>query len=207
MAEKLKVGYARVSSLDQKTDRQLGRLEVAGLERIYEDKCSGSVPMNDRPNGRRLLADVREGRIHEIHFTEVSRIGRDIKDITNVLYDLIGAGVQVVIHKEGLKLLGDDGKPNPTAQLVLSVMSAIAMIERTAIRERCAEGLAVARAKGRLIGRKKGTSESPERFLAKPKSQKVLKFLKEGHGVTHAAKLAGVSNMTAMKVKKLTMAA
>ena len=85
-------------------------------------------------------------------------------------------------------------------------MSAIAMIERTAIRERCAEGLAVARAKGRLVGRKKGTTESTDKFLSKPKSQKVMKFLREGNNITRTAKLASVSYMTAMKVKTLMVA-
>jgi DNA invertase Pin-like site-specific DNA recombinase len=207
MKRKLKVGYVRVSTLEQNTDRQRTRFADMSLDRIYEDKCSGSVPMNERPNGRRLLSDVAAGLIEEVHFTSVDRCGRNIQDITNVLYDLIGSGVQVVIHKEGLRLLDEDGKPNPTAQLVLSVMSAIAMIERTAIRERCAEGLAVARAKGRLIGRKKGTTESREKFLAKPKNQRVLKLLREGVPVTVAAKIACVSNSTALKVKKQMNAA
>ena len=206
MTTKMRVGYKRVSSVEQNTDRQSAVFDKERLERVYEDKVSGSMPMANRPNGKRLLDDVAKGLIGEIHFTSVDRVGRNVQDITNVLYGFINAGIQVIIHKEGLRLLDDDGKQNPTASLVLSVMSAIAMIERTAIRERCAEGLAVARAKGRLVGRKKGTTETTEKFLAKPKSQKVIKFLREGNNISRTAALSGVSYMTAMKVKTLMVA-
>ena len=207
MTAKLRVGYIRVSSVaGQKTDRQMAGLEGLGLDRLYEDKVSGSVPMANRPNGKRLLDDVARGIVGEIHFTSVDRAGRSVQDITNVLYGFINAGIQVVIHKEGLRLLDDDGKQNPTAALVLSVMSAIAQIERTAIRERCVEGLAVARAKGRLVGRKKGTTESTDKFLSKPKSQRVARLFREGHNISRTAAMAGVSYVTAMKVKKLMAA-
>lgn len=206
MTTKMRVGYKRVSSVEQNTDRQAVVFDKEGLDRVYEDKVSGSVPMANRPNGKRLLDDVAKGLISEIHFTSVDRVGRNVVDITTVLYGFVNAGIQVVIHKEGLRLLDDDGKQNPTASLVLSVMSAIAQIERTAIRERCAEGLAIARAKGLLVGRKQGTTESTDKFLSKPKSQTVMKFLREGHNITRTAKLSGVSFMTAMKVKKMMAA-
>jgi DNA invertase Pin-like site-specific DNA recombinase len=202
----LKVGYVRVSTLDQKTDRQLVGLEGHGLDRLYSDKVSGSVAFSDRPSGRRLLRDVEGGKVSEVHFWSVDRIGRDIKDITNVLHDLMSRGIQVIIHKEGLKLLTSDGRQNPTATLVLSVMSAIAQIERNAIRERTAEGLAVARAKGRLIGRKKGTTETVEKFLAKPKSVMIKKYLESGHTILETSKLVQCSTTTCVKVKRLLAA-
>jgi DNA invertase Pin-like site-specific DNA recombinase len=200
--EKLRVGYVRVSTLDQSNERQLVGLEGLGLDRVYSDKVSGSVAFVARPSGRRLLQDVDAGLVNEVHFWSVDRVGRDIRDITTVLHDLMERGVQVVIHKEGLKLLSPDGSQNPTATLVLSVMTAIAQIERQAIRERTAEGLAVARAKGRLIGRKKGTTETPEKFLAKPKSQLIRKYLESGHTVLETSKLAHCSTTTCVKVRK-----
>lgn len=199
----MRVGYTRVSSLSQSDDRQLFGLAAEELEHIYTDKVSGSLPFADRPSGRRLLNDVRDRRVTEVHFTSVDRVGRDIRDITNTLHDLMEAGVQVVIHKEGLRLLGPDGKQNPSATLVLSVMTAIAQIERMAIKERCAEGLAVARAKGRLIGRKLGSKESAEKFLAKPRSRKVANYLRENFTIAQTAKLADCSTTTVVKVKKL----
>lgn len=202
----LRVGYVRVSTLDQQTDRQLVGLEGHQLDRIYSDKVSGSVVFTDRPSGRRLLQDVEDGRISEVHFWSVDRVGRDIKDITNVLHDLMARGIQVVIHKEGLRLLTPDGKQNPTATLVLSVMTAIAQIERNAIRERTTEGLAVARAKGRLIGRKKGTTESREKFLAKAKSMMIRKYLESGHTILETSKLVECSTTTCVKVKRLMVA-
>lgn len=202
----MRVGYTRVSSVSQSDDRQLFGLGAQELEHIYTDKVSGSVPFNERPSGKRLLAEVAAGKVTEIHFTSVDRVGRDIRDITNVLHDLMDKGVQVVIHKEGLRLLGPDGKQNPSATLVLSVMTAIAQIERMAIRERCAEGLAVARAKGRLIGRKRGTAESAAKFMSKPRSQKIANHLRQNFTIAQTAKIVGCSTTTVVKVNKLLKA-
>jgi DNA invertase Pin-like site-specific DNA recombinase len=202
----LRVGYVRVSTLDQSTDRQVVGLDGHGLDHIYSDKVSGSVAFAERPAGRRLLRDVEVGKVGEIHFWSVDRVGRDIKDITNVLHGFMERGIQVVIHKEGLRLLTPDGKPNPTSTLVLSVMTAIAQIERIAIKERAAEGMAVARAKGRLIGRKKGTTETREKFLTKPKTLLIRRYLDKGHTILEASKLVGCSTTTCVKVKRLMSA-
>lgn len=199
----MQVGYTRVSSITQNDDRQLFGLESHSLERIYSDKVSGSVPFAERPAGKRLMQDVQSGAVTEIHFTSVDRVGRDIRDITNVLHGLTERGVQVVIHREGLRLLTPEGKMNPSATLVLSVMSAIAQIERQSIKERAAEGLAVARAKGRLIGRKKGTTESAEKFMAKERSRLIAKYLREKFTVMQTAKIVGCSTTTVVKVRKL----
>ena len=63
----MKVGYVRVSSLNQKIDRQLAGLESLGLAHVYSDKVSGSALFGTRPNGERLLADVASGLFTEVH--------------------------------------------------------------------------------------------------------------------------------------------
>ena len=74
MTTKMRVGYKRVSSVEQNTDRQSAVFDKERLERVYEDKVSGSMPMANRPNGKRLLDDVAKGLIGEIHFTSVDRV-------------------------------------------------------------------------------------------------------------------------------------
>jgi len=202
---RLTVGYARVSSLTQNLDRQTeGFSGSEKFDRTYTDKVSGTVPFSERPAGSRLLEDCRSGLIGEVHFWEISRLGRDVLDMTLTLQYFVKAGVQVVIKKEGIRLLDDStGNINPTASIVVSVMSALSAIERNNIRERMLEGIAIAKAQGKYLGRKHGTTESTERFLAKPKSQRILRLLEEEYPITHVAKLLGVSTTTVVKVNRL----
>lgn len=202
----LRVGYSRVSTADQNLDRQLATLSAIQLDHIYRDKVSGALPFAERPAGRRLLNDAEAGKLAEVHFTEVSRVGRDVVDITVTLHRFAELGIQVIVHKEGIRLLNDDLKSlNPTAQIILSVMSALSMIERQHIRERQREGIAVARAKGRYLGRKSGTKETSEAFLAKPKNRRILSLLEEGYPMAYVARILECSHVTVAKVKAMAI--
>jgi len=201
MSEKLRVSYARVSTAGQNLDRQT--FNGVSFDRDYKDKVSGSVPFAERPAGKRLLSDVLKGEVGEIHFHEVSRVGRDVFDITITLQTFVKAAVQVIIHKEGITLLNDDGSVNPVAQLVLAVMTSLAQIERQQILERQAEGIAIAKAKGKYLGRRAGSAESAQTFLAKPKSQRILKLLEGKLSQAHVAKIVGCSPVTVAKVKRV----
>ena len=212
--QKLTVSYARVSSLTQSTQRQIdgfasctailgdsGRLKQT-FDRQYEDKCSGSIKFGERQGGKRLLDDCRKGMIREIHFWEISRLGRDALDIAHTINEFVELGIQVIIKKEGIQLLDEQGKVNATAQIIIAVLSVLSQIERVNILERQAEGIAAARARGAFIGRKAGTEESNEKFLGKSKSQKIMRFLREEKKITHVALLAGCSTATVYKVKR-----
>jgi DNA invertase Pin-like site-specific DNA recombinase len=202
---KLVVTYARVSSVGrQKLDRQTeGFAASQKFDRNYTDKISGIVPFADRPNGARLLEDCRNGLISEVHFWELSRLGRDVLDITATLQFFIKVGIQVVIQKEHIRLLDDDGKVDPCASIIVAVMTALSSIERSNILERQMEGIAIAKAKGIYVGRKHGTRESAEKFLQKPKSVNICKLLDERYRVVHIAKVLGVSTTTVIKVKRM----
>jgi len=203
MSKKLVVSYERISSVGQNIGRQThGLNSLRTFDRTYQDKVSGSVPFSDRPSGRRLMGDVSKGLIDTIYFWECSRIGRDVADIHNTLKYFSTNGVQVIIHKENIRLLNDDGTPNQTAQLVLSVMAALSDIERQNIRERMMEGIALAKIQGKYLGRVKGTTESVAKFLSKPKSKKIVQMMKEGHKKTHISAILGVSINTISKVEK-----
>jgi DNA invertase Pin-like site-specific DNA recombinase len=206
-ALKLTVSYSRVSSASQSLDRQQEGLSASQkFDRTYADKISGVIPFADRPSGSRLLEDCRSGVIGEIHFHELSRMGRDTLDILSTVQFFVKERIQVVIAKEGIRLLDDSGKLSPVASIIIAVMSALASIERTHLRERQLEGIAIAKAKGLYAGRRHGTKESPERFLAKHRSQQILKLLSEDYPVSHVAKLLDVSHTTVTKVKRLMTA-
>jgi DNA invertase Pin-like site-specific DNA recombinase len=201
--KKFVVCYSRVSSVGQSLDRQTEGFSAAQkFDRTYTDKISGIVPFADRPSGARLLEDCGKGIIGEVHFWELSRLGRDTLDVLSTIQFFVKAGIQVVVAKEGIMLLDSAGKLNPTASIIIAVMSALAGIERTNLRERQLEGIAVAKAQGKYVGRRHGTEESADHFLAKPKSIQIAKMLADDYPVIHVAKILGVSTTTVIKVKR-----
>lgn len=203
-AERLVVCYSRVSSVSQNLDRQTeGFSAKQSFDRTYADKVSGIVPFADRPSGSRLLQDCQSGIIGEVQFWELSRLGRDTFDVLSTIQFFVKTGIQVIVAKEGIRLLDENGKLNPTASIIIAVMSALSGIERNNIRERQLEGIAVAKAQGRYVGRRHGSTESADRFLSKPKSIQIAKLLDENYPIVHISKVLGVSTTTVCKVKRL----
>ena len=145
-----RVGYVRVSSVDQNSERQL---EGVQLDKVFRDAASGKD--THRPQLEALLAFVREGDIVLVH--SLDRLARNLDDLRRLVQELTGKKVQLEFVKEGLRFSGED---SPVAQLMLSVMGAFAEFERAIIRERQREGIALAKEKGVYRGRKK--SLSPE---------------------------------------------
>lgn len=188
----MEVKYIRVSSEDQNTTRQ--------GEGEYIDRISGSVPLSDRPQGARLLRDIEAGKVTAVRVHSIDRLGRNTLDILQTVENLTAKGVNVISEKEGLHTL-IDGKPNPTAKMLLGILSTLAEFERELIRERQREGIAKAKQAGRYSTNGGRNPESLEEFLQKEKNKVCLLELKRGESVRRAAKLAGVSLATAQKVR------
>jgi len=139
-----KVGYIRVSSADQNTERQLEGLK---FDKVYTDKISGKS--TDRPQLQEMLRFVREGDHLFVH--SMDRLARNLIDLRQMVQDLTNRGVKVTFVKEVLTFNGDD---TAMSVLLLSVMGAVAEFERAIIRERQAEGIRIAKVKGVYKGRK-----------------------------------------------------
>ena len=140
----MRVGYVRVSTLDQNTVRQLDGLAV---DRVFTDTASGKDTA--RPRLEEMLGFVREGDTVIVH--SMDRLARNLDDLRRVVRTLTGRGVGVEFVKEGLTFTGED---SPMANLLLSVMGAFAEFERALILERQREGIAAAKARGVYTGRK-----------------------------------------------------
>ena len=139
------VGYIRVSSLDQNPDRQIEDLKSQGVEKLFIDQVSGKNI--DRPELQKMLYFVREGDSLYVH--SLDRLARNLADLLNLVEDLTGRGVSV--HFLGEKLDFDAGKDaSPTSKLMLSMIGAFAEFERSMIRRRQAEGIALAKERGGL---------------------------------------------------------
>jgi DNA invertase Pin-like site-specific DNA recombinase len=141
-----RIGYKRVSSVDQNTLRQLDGMT---FWKVFEDKASGKD--TNRPMLQEAISRCCEG--DTLVFHSMDRASRNLADLLKLVQDLNGQGVSVEFVKEGLTFNGED---KPMAKLLLSVMGACAEFERSMIRERQREGIAIAVAKGDVFkGRKK----------------------------------------------------
>ncbi len=143
-----RIGYVRVSSIEQNTDRQLEGVELA---RTFTDKASGKN--TQRPQLEELLKFVRDGDTVVVH--SMDRLARNLDDLRRLVADLTKRGVKVQFVKESLTFTGED---SPMSNLLLSVMGAFAEFERALIRERQREGIALAKQRGAYRGRKKSLS-------------------------------------------------
>ena len=141
----MEVGYVRVSSIGQNTERQLDGIQ---LEKVFTDHQSGKD--KERTALRECLNFVREGDTLHVH--SIDRMARNLADLLSLIKELNGKGVVVQFHKEGLLFTGDD---SPMQKLHLQIVGAVAEFERALIRERQAEGIALAKKKGVYMGRKR----------------------------------------------------
>lgn len=140
-----RIGYVRVSTLDQNEQRQL---EGQTLDRVFTDKASGRDA--NRPELAELLRFAREGDTVVVH--SMDRLARNLDDLRSLVRTLTGKGVRVEFVKEHLVFTGED---SPMANLLLSVMGAFAEFERSLIGERQREGIALAKQRGAYKGRKR----------------------------------------------------
>jgi len=145
-----RIGYIRVSTLDQNPDRQL---EGAQVSKVFTDKASGKDMQ--RPQLDALLGYVREGDTLVVH--SMDRLARNLDDLRRLVQQLTARGVRIEFIKEGLTFTGED---SPMANLLLSVMGAFAEFERELIRERQREGIALAKQRGAYRGRKPALSNA-----------------------------------------------
>lgn len=149
------VGYCRVSTTDQKTDRQLDGVK---LDKVFEEKASAAN--TDRPQLQACLGYVREGDTLHVH--SIDRLARNLQDLLSLLQTFTGKGVAVQFHKEALTFTGQD---NPFQKLHFQIIGAVAEFERALIKERQREGIAKAKAEGKHLGRERKLAPDMERVI------------------------------------------
>ena len=143
-ADKTRVGYVRVSTIDQNETRQLEAFKDFGLYKIFVEKISTREP--SRPMLRRMLEYVRAG--DTIYVKDFSRLARSTKDLLDITEEISRKGVKIVSLKENLDT------DTPTGKLMLTLIGAIYEFERENILERQREGIAIAKNQGKFRGRK-----------------------------------------------------
>jgi DNA invertase Pin-like site-specific DNA recombinase len=137
------IGYIRVSSIGQNTERQLADVK---LDRVFTDKASGKDA--NRPELTNCLNYLRAGDMLHVH--SIDRLARNLKSLQNIIEALTKKGVAVRFYKENLTF--DAGSAAPMQTLMLQMLGAFAEFERTLIKERQREGIAAAKAQGKKLG-------------------------------------------------------
>lgn len=197
--------YSRISTVGQNASRQIENFkshEGFSVENIYVDKIQGNVPFMERPEAAKLFDQVTSQTESVIVVVDsIDRLGRNLLDILNTIELFNNNGICLKSLKEGFSTLLENGKENPMAKLVTSVMGSIGEMERNRIKERAAEGVKIARALGKYQGRKLGSVQTTEKMLQRHAD--VLKKLEKGLTIREIAQITGKSTATIQKVKNV----
>lgn len=178
MSNGQRIGYARVSTEDQNTDRQLDGVQV---DKMFTDKASGKD--TTRPQLTTAMEYVREGDTLVVH--SMDRLARNVEDLRRIVRELTAKGVAVQFMKEGMTFTGDD---SPMNQLMLTMLGAVAEFERSLILERQREGIALAKKKGVYKGRKPSLTDEQAAELRQRRAA--------GESVTSLANEFGISRQS-----------
>jgi DNA invertase Pin-like site-specific DNA recombinase len=173
-----RLGYGRVSTADQNPDSQKDALQKAGVDQIFVDAYTGTK--SSRPQLDKMRDQLRSG--DTIVITRLDRLGRSTKDLLNLVSDLQDLGVNLEVLEQRIDTSSPEGK------LFFTLIASFAEFEREIMRARTIDGLAAARARGRVGGRKP--------VMTQPKIDMAKKMYSEGKYITDIAAVLGVSRPT-----------
>ena len=174
------IGYKRVSSDSQSTDRQ----DLGELDKVFEEKLSGKSA-KDRPALQSMIEYAREGDAVVVY--SIDRLARDLRDLQDIISTLNDKGVSISFLSERLTFSADAS--DAFAKLQLQMMGAFAEFERNIIKKRQAEGIAKAKARGA----NKGTKKRIDR-------EKVRQLKAEGCSTYKIAEQMGISRMSVHRI-------
>ncbi|QWF69665.1 recombinase family protein [Methylomonas paludis] len=177
------IGYIRVSSTSQNTERQLADVQ---LDRTFTDKASGKDA--NRPELSNCLNHLREGDVLHVH--SIDRLARNLKDLQTLIETLTLKGVTVKFYKEHLTF--EAAHTSPMQTLMLQMLGAFAEFERTLIKERQREGIEAAKAQGKKLG-------APAKLTADQVATIKVR-IEQGQDKSKVAKDFGISRPTLYKL-------
>ncbi|HDA6122945.1 TPA: recombinase family protein [Enterococcus faecium] len=186
-----RIGYARVSSKDQKLDRQLEALQ--DVSKLFSDKLSGQS--TNRPQLQAMLDYIREGDI--VVVTELDRLGRNNKDLTNIMNQIQQKGATLeVLNLPSMNGIEDENLRRLINNLVIEIYKYQAEADRKRIKERQKQGIAIAKEQGKFKGKPLKFKEND------PRLQLAFKLYLEGATDTQVEKQTGISRRTFKRYRK-----
>lgn len=181
-------GYGRVSTKDQTTENQRLEIERAGFKVDYwfnDEGVSGSSHASQRPQFRALLGQIRNGET--LIVTKLDRLGRDAQDVLSTMKTLAERKIKVFVIQ-----LGQLDLTSPAGKLMLTMLSAVAAMERDLLIERTQAGLARARSQGKTLGRPLKTTEQQR--------SQIIEMRKSGQSVSALSRTFGISRASVMRI-------
>ena len=201
--------FIRVSTNKQDYDRQIIELtdycnrvgwEVAN---VFANKVSGAKAVEERAEIVDMIEYVRTNAIRRVVVLEISRLGRNTLEALKVIQTLNENGVSLYIKNYNLETLNPDGKPNPVASLITTILLEIASMERLTIQERMASGrdkyIAKCRETGVKMGRPSSYRKSDEEY--KEQYSKEISLLRKGISLRNIYAITGTSVGTLRKLQ------
>ena len=202
---------ARVSTDRQEYQRQVNELtDYCGrvgwsVEAVFSNKVSGAKRIEERTEIMDMIAYVKENAISKVVCLEISRLGRNTLEALKVIQVLNENSVSLYVKNYGLETLNPDGKVNPVASLICTILLEIASMERMTIKERMASGrdqyIAKCREQGIKMGRPASYRKSNETY--KSQYAKELALLRKGISLRNVSAITGTSINTLRKVKSI----
>ena len=189
--------YNRISSISQNLDRQQQNNEKYTY--VFEDKCSGTIPLFERKYGMYLKEYVVQGKVDEISIHSIDRLARNLRNLLDVIEFFHSYNVSLYIENLGMRTLVD-GKMNYTIKMMISVMGSFSEIENEIRKERQMEGIEIAKSLGKYKNRKQRGKESTLSFLQKHKQ--AVDLLEQGYKGSHVCKICNLNKNTISKIKR-----
>ena len=185
-------GYARVSTGQQTTENQRLELEQAGYQIatdfwFADEGVSGKVSAAQRPAFKLMLSQIRRGE--SLVVSKLDRLGRDSIDVLQTVRQLADRGIKVIVHQ-----LGNTDLTSPAGKLLLSMLAAVAEMERDLLIERTQAGLQRAKVEGKALGR-------PSRTTPNQRAE-IQHRLSAGESASALAKLYSISRGSVNSIKK-----
>jgi DNA invertase Pin-like site-specific DNA recombinase len=175
----MKIGYARVSTIDQNLDLQIDALKAFGCEKIYKEHASGKSAL--RPELENVLKALRAK--DSLVVWRLDRLGRNLQDLIRIVSELEGQGIAFASLSENIDTVSASGR------FIFNIFAGLAEFERSLIRERTHAGLKAARARGRVGGR-------PAKLQGKDLAMAKALMQDKTNNVTDIAKRFNVSRTT-----------
>ena len=202
---------ARVSTDRQEYQRQVNELtdycsKVGwSVEAVFSNKVSGAKRIEERPEIVEMIAFVKANAISKVVCLEISRLGRNTLEALKVIQVLNENGVSLYVKNYNLETLTPDGKVNPVASLICTILLEIASMERLTIKERMASGrdqyIAKCRKDGVKMGRPSTYRKSEDAY--KQQYAKEISLLKKGISLRNITAITGTSVNTLRKLHQI----
>ena len=202
---------ARVSTERQEYQRQINELEEYcqkmnwQVEKVFANKISGAVRNEERTEICELVEYVKNNQIHRVVCSEISRIGRNTLEALKIIQVLNENGVSLYVKNYNLETLDSNGKVNPIASLICTILLEVASMERLTIKERMESGrrqyIEKCRREGIKMGRPSTYRKSDEEY--RKQYQREISLIRKGLSLANISAITGTSINTIRKIKEV----